>query len=215
MEPRMRKLLRAACANTGDDVMSAVLAELPIHLDGDVELAETDGTELRVNPSVFEGMSGSGRHILLWRGAMHVVLQHPFRGRGRDPVAWRHSCEVFLNANFRRFLDLLPSPNPRYGPDGTQPGLTTEEIYEDVLSQHEGRPVVQRLDWQWRFRGARRDERWTDLALSKLRERADGLKLEDSLSLQRRALRGASSASTSRRGPRRRGRSRPPPARPP
>lgn len=88
----------------------------------------TDGTSLLYNPGFIEGCGDEELFAVLLHELAHVVLLHPYRRRGRDPLLWNLACDAVVNRILVDSEYHLPVGAIPAGPSCA----TAEELYETI-----------------------------------------------------------------------------------
>lgn len=109
--------------------------------DSSCATAWTDGRTLGYNPTYVESLSEAQVKGLLAHTVMHPACQHHTRRNGRDHKLWNVACDYAINWIL---LDVGMTLPPKYFDEPKYHGLTADEIYTDLKSNHgeESRPSL-------------------------------------------------------------------------
>jgi len=105
--------------------------------DESIELADTDGLIVRLNPSNFLALSDAVCTALLLHITLHAALLHPLRQSSRNPELWNIACDVMVNHIISTQTSFLTPPGTVTAKDISIDftPLSSEQIYEYLL-QH-------------------------------------------------------------------------------
>lgn len=134
MDAVRRKLLKA---RTGllleHPFFGSLCLRMEPHEDTGCSTAWTDGRSLAYNPGYIAGLTDAQVQGLMAHLVMHPACQHHTRRNGRDANYWNMACDhainwILLDAGFT-----LP---PKYLDNPAYHGLSADEIYAELRSQH-------------------------------------------------------------------------------
>jgi len=122
----------------------AVVIEECSHADS----LNTDGRSIRYSPHWIMQSTHRGRIFDLLHEWLHIFFNHVLRCQDRNPEVWNMACDIIVVAEACR---VLSTPNDTWEPptDGVIPppwsvGLTTEEIYDKLVSNPQSKPQPKR-----------------------------------------------------------------------
>ena len=119
-----------------------LLMHLKYSLDESCQTAYTDGERIAFSPAFLDDLSDSELDFVMMHEILHVVLQHCFRGKDRDPELFNIACDIVVNSNILKSKDMKKSSITlrKYGesmhlaPDGKEGyEYTAEQVYEQLL----------------------------------------------------------------------------------
>ncbi|MGN1104073.1 MAG: VWA-like domain-containing protein [Candidatus Coproplasma sp.] len=119
-----------------------LLMHMTYSLDESLETAATDGQRIIFSPQFLDDLSDSELDFVMMHEVMHVVLQHCFRGAGRNGELFNIACDIVVNSNIlsENNSDIKAITLKKYGeamhvaPDGKEGCVyTAEQVYEMLL----------------------------------------------------------------------------------
>jgi predicted metal-dependent peptidase len=102
-----------------------------------IETCETDGVEIRWNPTDFLGCTFAGRVSSLLHELAHVYRLHMARQGNRCPDVWNIACDICINRDLLQMGYKLEWAQQGVGPHPEIPFTLEEEIY-DYLQKNGG-----------------------------------------------------------------------------
>lgn len=132
-----------------------LLFNLPIRA-AEVQTAETDGREIRINPAWWFSLAPQERRGVLCHEVLHLVLQHHRRCGGRDPLVWNVAADLAVNSLlvFPREGGCGRLPEGALLP-GTAPfkrlgfQLSAEVYYDQLLKEDAVSALRERQGWNF------------------------------------------------------------------
>ncbi len=127
--------------------LASAIAKFPLVNAQDLPWCKTmavDGYYIYINPEFCETLNKEELVFVLAHEVMHCVLGHMDRRNGREKTLWNAASDYATNLKLVEFGLKMPKVgliDQRYG------GLTTEEIYEDLLK--EGKEDKRNTEAQW------------------------------------------------------------------
>lgn len=121
-----------------------LLMHLKYSLDESCQTAYTDGERIAFSPAFLDDLSDSELDFVMMHEILHVVLQHCFRGKDRDPELFNIACDIVVNSNILKSKDMKKSSITlrKYGesmhlaPDGKEGyEYTAEQVYEQLFKK--------------------------------------------------------------------------------
>jgi len=130
MEEKLRKVLIPLL--TRNPFFGRVILDTPMTFTKQIGTAATDGRRIMINESFFDALSMEERMGLLLHEALHIILEHPYRGRGYDPMIHNLACDAKINWMIKKAGFTLPEGGVfRDGVDEK----STEQIYFELLDK--------------------------------------------------------------------------------
>ena len=126
-----------------------LLMHMKFGLDETVSTACTDGEYILFNPDFMESLLDRELDFVLMHEVLHVALQHCFRAGDRDPERFNIACDIVVNSNILRSMDMDPrsitliswGESMHRTPDGREGfEFTAEEVYEMLGRLPSGKP---------------------------------------------------------------------------
>ena len=116
---------------SGQAFISTVFFQLKFSWNSSIPTAETNGTEVRVNPEFFLSCHKKGRVFLLAHEAWHVALDHITRGNTLDPQTYNEAADYVINGVLVKAGYEMPIINGETIGlhDPAYYDMTTEEVY--------------------------------------------------------------------------------------
>lgn len=139
-EEAVKALVKAKIAlmNRKDSMFyTTVCFSLGHRWDDTIPTAATDGLNIYFNPDFFIGLNSEQRLFLLLHETKHVVLNHFTRMGDRDPEIWNEAGDFVINAMLIK-MGYVMIPGALY--DKQYQDMTTEEVYDILIKDHESRP---------------------------------------------------------------------------
>lgn len=121
-----------------------LLMHLKYSLDETCQTAYTDGERIAFSPAFLDDLSDSELDFVMMHEILHVVLQHCFRGKDRDPELFNIACDIVVNSNILKSKDMKKGSITlkKYGesmhlaPDGKEGyEYTAEQVYEQLFKK--------------------------------------------------------------------------------
>ncbi|MBK8185768.1 MAG: hypothetical protein IPK77_00035 [Cellvibrio sp.] len=105
--------------------------------DNSIELVETDGISIKINPESFSNLSDSVATGLLLHVTLHAALLHPIRQSLRNPELWNIACDIMVNHIIKTQTDLPIPPGTATANEVSIKliPLSAEQVYEFLLQQ--------------------------------------------------------------------------------
>ncbi len=103
-----------------------------------IPTAATDGRDIFINNSFFEGLTPAEREAVLLHEVLHAALRHVPRRSGRDPKLWNIAADIVINGMLAKEGYQLPEGGLR---DTGREHLSTEEVYELLLRDGQQQPT--------------------------------------------------------------------------
>jgi len=126
--------------------LASAIAKFPLVNAKELPWCKTmavDGYYIYINPDFCETLNKEELVFVLAHEVMHCVLGHMDRRNGREKTLWNAASDYATNLKLVEFGLQMPKVgliDQRYG------GLTTEEIYEDLLKQDRVKPSEAQWD---------------------------------------------------------------------
>ena len=121
-----------------------LLMHLKYSLDESCQTAYTDGERIAFSPAFLDDLSDSELDFVMMHEILHVVLQHCFRGKDRDPELFNIACDIVVNSNILKSKGMRKESitlkkygeSMHYAPDGKEGyEYTAEQVYEMLLKK--------------------------------------------------------------------------------
>ena len=138
-----------------DPFYATILLDMPTVQDTSIPTAQTDGTEIRVNPEWMDTLPLDQVVGVLKHECMHVAGLHMFRGQSKNGEKWNKACDAVINDRLLRAENnSLPeggidvpgarhySPEQYYNllPDSPQGGGSSQDQGQGQPGQGQGQP---------------------------------------------------------------------------
>ena len=137
MQRLLKSRMRILC-NHG--FYGLLLMHMVYSIDEAAPTAYTDGVRIAFGPEFLEGLSDDELDFVMMHEVLHVVLQHVFRGEGRDHERFNIAADIVINSNIKLenggkassiSLSKYGGELMHLAPDGKEGHLyTAEEVYE-------------------------------------------------------------------------------------
>ncbi|MGN0813395.1 MAG: VWA-like domain-containing protein [Candidatus Coproplasma sp.] len=121
-----------------------LLMHMTYSVDESLSTAATDGLRIVFAPDFLENLSDGELDFVMMHEILHVVLQHCFRGEGRDKELFNIACDIVVNSNIlsENNMQLAAITLKKYGeamhiaPDGKEGSeYTAEQVYEMLVKK--------------------------------------------------------------------------------
>ena len=115
-----------------------IVLKLGFHEKKEIPTACTDGKNIYYNPSFFKKLTEGQRNYILMHEIFHVILMHPYRGKGKNPRLWNIACDMVVNCmcdrmeSYFKWLIKIPYERPA---DGIFSYVMDTEIVENIYSK--------------------------------------------------------------------------------
>jgi predicted metal-dependent peptidase len=126
---------------------SPFFATLALHakikITDDMPTAATDGRDVFVNPTFFNGLSVPAQEGLLLHEVLHAALLHVTRRATRDAKLWNIAADIVVNGMLIGDGYVIPDGGIR---DASKEHLATEEVYDLLLRDAGKQPTLGMAD---------------------------------------------------------------------
>ena len=137
MASRFSKIERAkARLVIQDPFYATILLDMPTVQDTSIPTAQTDGTEIRVNPEWMDTLPLDQVVGVLKHECMHVAGLHMFRRESKDPEKWNKACDAVIND---RLVNAEGNVLPEGGIDVPGARQYSPEQYYNLLPDNKGK----------------------------------------------------------------------------
>lgn len=102
---------------------------LKVSADESIPTFQTDGTNLKYNPTFLESLTDPELTAVIGHEVMHCALLHPYRRGNRDLKQWNRACDYAINSELTRAGLQLPKDALR---DAKYEGLSADVIYAQL-----------------------------------------------------------------------------------
>ena len=115
-----------------------IVLKLGFHEKKEIPTACTDGKNIYYNPKFFKKLTEGQRNYILMHEIFHVILMHPYRGKGKNPRIWNIACDMVVNCmcdrmeSYFKWLIKIPYERPA---DGIFSYVMDTEIVENIYSK--------------------------------------------------------------------------------
>lgn len=117
--------------------ISSVLFKCKFHYTDEVELASTDGLDVRLNPDAFMDLQKEHQVYVLAQIGWHLGLMHPVRAVGKDPKIWNQAADIKVNDILKK--EKYSIPKGVHTSSKYDDSWTTEQIYKDLLDNQQNK----------------------------------------------------------------------------
>jgi len=111
--------------------ISTILFSLKFSWDETIPTACTNGTQLKVNPEFFLGLSLLEQVFLLEHESYHVAFMHMTRLESRDFRLWNMAADYVINLMLVRANGVMPEGGLL---EQKYDNYTSEEVYQDLVA---------------------------------------------------------------------------------
>ena len=104
-------------------------------VDDGIEVAQTIGREVRVNPGFILDLSDDEAYSYLLHQVMHLALQHDKRRLTRDAEVWNLAADIVINHIIRQSTSWPVAPRTAWDDRFTKHSV--EQVYKELLREAE------------------------------------------------------------------------------